>query len=111
MISVDRRAGGVAVARVSGRLDFTSAPEARSQLSNAIASGHPKIIVDLGKADFVDSAGLGALIGGMRTARQNRGDLRVANPPDQAKTLLSLTQLDQVLTIYPTVEEAVIAFS
>jgi anti-anti-sigma regulatory factor len=47
----------------------------------------------------------------MRAARQAGGDLRIANPSEQAKMLLSLTSLDQVLKIHPTVEEAVVGFS
>src|SRR5688500_14781379 len=110
-IALEPRQDGIAVARFSGRLDFTSVAEARNQFTAAIGAGHHKLIVDLSKVEFVDSAGLGSLIGGMRTARQAGGDLRIANPSDQAKMLLSLTSLDQVLKIHPTVEEAVVGFS
>ena len=105
-ISVDPRSDGIAVVRFTGRLDFTSAPEARDQFAAAIAAGQRKLIVDLSKVGFVDSAGLGSLIGAMRAARQAGGDLRIANPSEQSRMLLSLTSLDQVLTISPTVEEA-----
>ena len=104
--SVDPRSDGIAVLRFTGRLDFTSAPEARDQFAAAIAAGQRKLIIDLSKVGFVDSAGLGSLIGGMRAARQAGGDLRIANPSEQSRMLLSLTSLDQVLTISPTVEEA-----
>jgi anti-sigma B factor antagonist len=110
-IALDRRANGVAVARFTGRLDFTSAPEARDQFTTAIAAGQRKLIVDLSKVGFVDSAGLGSLIGGMRAARLAGGDLRIANPSEQVKMLLSLTSLDQVLKVHPTIEEAVGGFS
>ena len=110
-IALDRRADGVAVARFTGRLDFTSAPEARDQFATAIAAGQRKLIVDLSKVGFVDSAGLGSLIGGMRAARLAGGDLRIANPSEQVKMLLSLTSLDQVIKVHPTIEEAVGGFS
>ena len=110
-IALEPRAGGVAVARFTGRLDFTSTPEARDQFASAIAADHRKLIIDLSKVEFVDSAGLGSLIGGMRTARQAGGDLRIANPTEQVKMLLSLTSLDQVLKIHPTIEEALVGFS
>lgn len=97
---------GVAVVRFTGRLDFTSAPEASEKLATAITSGHHKLVIDLGEVSFVDSAGLGCLIGGMRAARQSGGDLRIASPTDQVTMLLSLTSLDQVFQIYPTVVEA-----
>ena len=103
--------GGRGVVRITGRLDFTSAPEASKQFATAIAGGHPKLVLDLAKVGFVDSAGLGSLIGGMRAARLAGGDLRIANPSEQVTMLLSLTSLDQVLTIHPTVDEALNGFS
>ena len=110
-ITLDQRAKGVAVAHFTGRLDFTSAPDARDQFATAITGGQRKLIVDLSKVAFVDSAGLGSLIGGMRAARQAGGDLRIANPSEQARMLLSLTSLDQVLKIHSTIEEAVSGFA
>jgi anti-sigma B factor antagonist len=110
-IVLEPRQRGIAVARFTGRLDFTSAAEARGQFTQAIGAGHRKLIIDLSKVDFVDSAGLGSLIGGMRAARQAGGDLRIADPSEQARMLLSLTSLDQVLKIHPTVEEAVVGFA
>lgn len=110
-VNLEPRQGGVVVARLTGRLDFSSAQAARGEFSDAITAGYPKLVIDLGKIEFVDSAGLGSLIGGMRRARQAGGDLRIANPNDQVKTLLSLTSLDQVLKVHPTIEEAVVGFS
>lgn len=110
-ITIEPCGDGVAVAHLTGRFDFASAPEARKQLTGAVASGHAKLIVELSGVEFVDSAGLGALIGGMRAARQADGDLRLTNPRAQAKTLLSLTSVDQVLKIHPTVEEALAGFA
>jgi anti-sigma B factor antagonist len=110
-ITLDKRAAGVAIAHFTGRLDFTSAQEARDQFTAAIAAGQRNLIVDLSKVGFVDSAGLGSLIGGMRAARQAGGDLRIADPSEQAKMLLSLTSLDQVLKVHSNIEEAVRGFS
>ena len=105
-ISVDPQADGIAVVRFTGRLDFASAPEARDHFAAVIADGRQTLIVDLSTVGFVDSAGLGSLIGGMRAARQAGGNLRIADPSEQSRMLLSLTSLDQVLTLSPTVEEA-----
>ena len=102
---------GRGVVRITGRLDFTSAPEAGRQFATAIAGGHGKLVVDLGMVGFVDSAGLGSLIGGMRAARLAGGDLRIANPSEQVTMLLSLTSLDQVIKIDPTIEKALDGFA
>lgn len=110
-ITLDQRAEGVAVIHFAGRLDFTSAPAARDPFAAAIAAGQRKLIVDLHKVSFVDSAGLGSLIGGMRAARHAGGDLRIANAIKQAEMLFSLTSLDQAFTIHSNIEEAVSGFS
>lgn len=108
---MEPRGNGVAVAHFAGRLDFGASADARTCFADAVAGGHPKLVVDLGDVQFIDSAGLGALISGMRVSRQAGGDLRIARANEQATTLLSLTSLDQVLTTYASVEEAIDGFS
>ena len=61
---------------------------------------------DLQGVVFIDSSGLGALISGIRDTRLANGDLLLAHPNDQAKVLLELTTLDQILRTYPTVSAA-----
>ena len=108
--SIDLRPDGVAVVRLDGRLDFLSAGDARKQFADAVDKGSRRVVVDLAKVTFIDSSGLGSLVGGLKTARQAGGDLRVASPSAQAKSLLKLTSLDQVFRAHPTVEDALTAF-
>ena len=63
-------------------------------------------MVDLGGTEFVDSSGLGALIGGLKVARLAGGDLRIAASTDAVRKVLKLTNLDRVLRDYPTPESA-----
>jgi anti-anti-sigma factor len=60
--------------------------------------------------DFVDSSGLGAIIGVLKAARQVGGDLRIARPTSQLRSILELTMLDRVLRPYETVEEALTGY-
>ena len=62
--------------------------------------------MDLSSTEFMDSSGLGALVAGLKTARQAGGDLRIASPSAQVQTVLSLTNLDRVLRAHETVEQA-----
>lgn len=110
-VETEPRANGAAVVRISGRLDFTSVAAARAQVVAAIAAGQSRIVADLSGTEFVDSAGLGCLLGGMRAARAAGGDLRIADPSPQVTVLLSLTRMDQVFAVDPTVEEALGGFS
>jgi len=108
--TIDRRPGDVTVIHLDGRLDFLSASDARNRFVEAVTSGGRHVVVDLAKVTFIDSSGLGALVGGLKTARQYGGDLRIASPSTQAKSLLKLTSLDQVFRAHPTLEDAVTAF-
>jgi anti-sigma B factor antagonist len=97
----------VAVIRAKGRLNMAAAPGLRSAVTETVAGGRARIVVDLSDTSFVDSSGLGALIGGLKTARQAGGDLRIAGATEQVTVVLGLTNLDRVLRPYPTVEDAV----
>ena len=109
-LTVDPRPDGVAVVRLIGRLDLPVAAVVKDRLAKVVADGHPRLVVDLGEVSFVDSSGLGALIGGLKAARLAGGDLRLARPADQARLILGLTTLDRVLQLCGTVEEALAGY-
>ncbi|MFJ5698475.1 STAS domain-containing protein [Arthrobacter sp. NPDC093139] len=92
--------------RASGRLNMVSAPKLRDFVAGVVASGSSRIVVNLGETPFMDSSGLGALIGCLKVARQAGGDLRIAAVQPQVKMVLELTSMDRVLTSYATAEEA-----
>lgn len=97
---------GTVVIACHGRLNMVAAPLLRQAVSDSVEAGKPRVVVDLTDTDFVDSSGLGALVNGLKTTRQAGGDLRIASPPEQARTVLSLTNLDRVLKPYDTVQDA-----
>ncbi|KAE8764937.1 STAS domain-containing protein [Georgenia thermotolerans] len=97
---------GVAVVACTGRLNMVTSPHLRGELRSTVEAGTSRVVVDLSETSFIDSSGLGALIGGLKEARQAGGDLRIAGPGQQILTVLRLTNLDKVLRPYPTVEEA-----
>lgn len=109
-IVFDAQSSGTVVARPVGRLDLLSAAETKARLSETAAGGNRRIVIDLAGVSFIDSTGLGALIGALKAARQHGGDLRLARPTDQAKMLLSLTALDRVMRPYASVEEALVGY-
>lgn len=89
-----------------GRLDMMAATELRSLVTEAVGSGSPRLVVDLGETQFIDSSGLGALIAGLKTTRQAGGDLRIARPTEQVQMVLELTQMNTVMRPYASVEAA-----
>jgi anti-sigma B factor antagonist len=104
--STDRRPDGTAVLASTGRLDMVAAPQLRALVTETVAAGASRLVVDLGETSFIDSSGLGALIAGLKTARQAGGDLRIARPGEQVRMVLELTQMHTVLRPYATVEAA-----
>lgn len=97
---------GVVVVRPEGRLNMVVAPGLREQLHGLVQAGHTRVVVDLSGVDTIDSSGLGALISGLKAARQSGGDLRLAAPGAQAMTVLELTNLNRVLKSYDSADSA-----
>lgn len=89
-----------------GRLNMVSAPSLRTAVDKELAGGHTRLVVDLSGIDFIDSSGLGALVGCLKSARQAGGDLRIAAPNKQVTMVLQLSNLDRVLKAYDTAEDA-----
>ena len=107
MMKVETNAAtGAAVIRPQGRLTMVTAPQLRAAVAEAVSSGRSRIVVDLSDCEFIDSSGIGAVIGGLKIARLAGGDLRIAAPGEQVTMVLQLTNLDRVLRPYGSVEEA-----
>jgi anti-sigma B factor antagonist len=96
----------VAVVRGEGRLNMVSAPTLREVVKKAIGTGRSHIVVDLSRIVFMDSSGLGALVGCLKSARQAGGDLRIAAPTAQVMTILRMSQIDRVIASYDSAEDA-----
>lgn len=98
--------GDAVVVTPDGRLNMVAAPGLRAQLHDLVAGGSTRIVVDLSGTEFIDSSGLGALVSGLKTARQAGGDLRIATPSQQVEAVLELTNLNRVLRSYPSADAA-----
>lgn len=104
--NVELSDGNGAVIRGKGRLDMASATRFRDLVVHIVRQdGRSHVTVDLADTDFIDSSGLGALVSGLKTARAAGGDLKIARAQAMVLTVLHLTNLDQVLYPFTTVEE------
>ncbi|MCX5233480.1 STAS domain-containing protein [Streptomyces sp. NBC_00233] len=81
------RAGRQAVAQVTGELDIATAPRIRQALIDAIHR-HERVIIDLGRLEFCDCAGLSALIAAQKAACAYGTALTIRNTPPQLARLL-----------------------
>ena len=80
------------------------------KLHELIENGKKNVVVDLGKVKFMNSSGLGMLIGGLTTMRKAGGDLRIANAAEKIESLLMVTKLITVFKHYKSVDEAIASF-
>lgn len=102
----ERTTDGLVVLAPQGKLNLVTAPAVKSRIDELVKSGSTRVVVDLSGVGFIDSSGLGALIGSLKSARQAGGDVRIAGPGDQVRAVLKLTNLDRILAPYDDVEEA-----
>jgi anti-sigma B factor antagonist len=107
-INVEHHDGYVSC-RPVGELDAYTVAQFREALTEL--AEHRFILIELSDVPFMDSAGLGALIGGIRRARDNDGDVAVACNREALTRLLHTTGFDRIVPVCETVEEAVIALT
>ena len=89
------------------KLDTTLAPSLKSELITMHAEGVKNIILDLSEIKYTDSSGLSALLVGNRTFKQDGGIFVLASLSDHTIKLIKISQLESVLNIVPSVEEAI----
>ena len=89
------------------KLDTSLAPSLKSEFITMHAEGIRNVILDLTEVKYTDSSGLSALLVGNRTFQQEGGIFILTNLSDHAQKLIKISQLDGVLNILPTVQEAI----
>ncbi|NOY60086.1 MAG: STAS domain-containing protein [Calditrichaeota bacterium] len=93
------------------RVDSTKAPDLKAQLLILTKEEGCKVIIDLSKTKYIDSSGLGALLLGLRQAREAYGEFALIGAQNRVKSLLQIAQLDNVLRNYDNEFEAVESFN
>lgn len=100
-----RRERGCVVVAVSGEIDITTVAGLRERLFELADEGDP-LIVDLDRITFIDSAGLGALVGAARRAEAHGGSLTAVCAQPQPRKLLWMTGVDRRIRLESSLEEA-----
>lgn len=102
--------GDFKVIQPSGDLDVYTVGSLRDAIGAMIEGDTTKVVVDLDHVPFMDSSGLGALMGGVRRLRESGGDLAIACTREQHLKLFTITGFGEGVSIAPTVEEAAAGF-
>jgi len=104
-----REVGATTVVAVGGEIDVYTAPKLRDTITELVGAGVYQLVVDLEAVEFLDSTGLGVLVGGLKKVRAHDGSLRLVCTQDRLLKIFRITGLAKVFEIHDTAEAAVAA--
>ena len=99
--------GNTSVITLRGEIDVYTAPRLRQALIDLVSQGSTDIVVDMDKVDFLDSTGLGVLVGGLKKVRAHDGSLQLICTQDRLLKIFRITGLTKVFDIHPDVASAI----
>jgi anti-sigma B factor antagonist len=98
-VQVNEDGDGRTHVAVSGEVDVYTAPRLRDCLYDLIGDGKTQLVIDFSDMDFIDSTGLGVLVGALKRLRQAGGDLALRSPSRATFKILEITGLTKVFTV------------
>ncbi|TYL49908.1 STAS domain-containing protein [Nocardioides sp. BGMRC 2183] len=101
-----REAAGRTVIAVGGEIDVYTAPKLRDTITELVAAGNYRLVVDMESVSFLDSTGLGVLVGGLKKVRAHDGGLELICSQDRLLKIFKITGLAKVFTIHSSVDAA-----
>ena len=102
-----KQVGDHTVVLVGGEIDVYTAPQLREKLVDLVGEQKYHLIVDMENVDFLDSTGLGVLVGGLKRVRAHDGSLQLVCTQERILKIFRITGLTKVFPIHPSVDEAV----
>ena len=101
-----REVGGRTVVAVGGEIDVYTAPKLRDTITELVAAGNYDLIIDMEQVEFLDSTGLGVLVGGLKKVRAHDGSLHLVCNQDRLLKIFRITGLAKVFTIHESADAA-----
>ena len=100
-LSLDtRHEGGHTIIEVGGEIDVYTAPKLRDKITELVGNGEYNLVIDMEKVDFLDSTGLGVLVGGLKKVRAHDGSMELICSQDRLLKIFRITGLAKVFTIH-----------
>ena len=106
-----RTQGPFQVIEVGGEVDVYTAPKLRESIVSAVDGGNNRLIVDVERVDFLDSTGLGVLVGSLKRVRSEGGSLDIVCTHERILKIFDITGLDKVFGLHASVDDAIAAHS
>ena len=104
-----READGKTIVAVGGEIDVYTAPKLRDKITELVGQGSYHLVVDMQQVEFLDSTGLGVLVGGLKKVRAHDGSLQLVCNQDRLLKIFRITGLAKVFVIHDTADEALAA--
>ncbi len=95
------------VVKIEGELDQHSAVELRRSLDERISLGCDNLVFDLGRLEFMDSSGIGVIIGRYKNVTALGGRAAIAAAKPQVERIIRLSAIDRIIPLYKDVDEAI----
>ena len=108
-LSLEDRTEGDRTVVVGGEIDVYTAPKLREQLIDLVSSGQYHLVVDMEGVEFLDSTGLGVLVGGLKKVRAHDGSLQLICTQDRLLKIFRITGLAKVFVIHDSADGALAA--
>jgi anti-sigma B factor antagonist len=105
-VTTDVQEPGVVVFRLAGQFDFSHVATARAAINPQIDQGAEFIVANLDGLNYIDSAGLGVLVGTLARLKDRGGELAVVCHAPRIRRVFDITRLTQLIPLHNTEEEA-----
>ena len=104
-----RHEGGQTIIEVGGEIDVYTAPKLRDKITELVGNGEYNLVIDMEKVDFLDSTGLGVLVGGLKKVRAHDGSLQLVCNQERLLKIFRITGLAKVFVIHESADQALAA--
>lgn len=94
------------IIEVGGEVDVMTAPRLREAIVEAVGRGRTRLIIDVEQVDFLDSTGLGVLVGALKRVRADGGSLDIVCTHQRILKIFQITGLDKVFGLHDSIEAA-----
>ena len=109
-LTLDSRTDGpFQIIEVGGEIDVYTAPRLREAIVTAIEAGHTRLVIDVERVEFLDSTGLGVLVGALKKVRADGGTLDIVCTQERILKIFDITGLDKVFGLHQSVARAIAA--
>lgn len=106
-LSIETRSEGErTIIEVGGEIDVYTAPRLRDKITELVSEGSYDLVIDMEKVDFLDSTGLGVLVGGLKKVRAHDGSMRLICNQERLLKIFRITGLAKVFAIHSSQAEA-----